>query len=131
MSDELVERLLPCPFCECDDVRNDHPNRAPRVYCSRCKATAASPDLWNRKLSGPLLLPRHRIEASRPSEDEVERVAKDVIARAVKRMQEFAGAYVGRPAWEEVVAEEMRAGFIALERGDHRSSETSPTADAL
>ena len=41
--------LLPCQHCGCDDIRRDHPSRAPRVYCCQCRATAESPMIWNSR----------------------------------------------------------------------------------
>jgi hypothetical protein len=41
--------LLPCPHCGCEDIRHDHPTRAPRVYCALCRSTAESPLVWNSR----------------------------------------------------------------------------------
>ena len=44
-----MTELLPCCHCGCEDIRHDHPTRAPRVYCSQCRATAQSPLAWNSR----------------------------------------------------------------------------------
>ncbi len=44
---------------------------------------------------------------------EVERHAKEVIDRAISRLQALPD-YAGRPAWDKVVAEELRAAITAL-----------------
>lgn len=46
---KLADELLPCPFCGNTDIRHDHPNRAPRVYCGSCRVSASSPEHWNTR----------------------------------------------------------------------------------
>lgn len=58
-----MTELKPCPFCGSTDIRHDHPNRAPRVYCSTCRVVAECPDSWNTR---PLPQPSELVE--RPSE---------------------------------------------------------------
>jgi hypothetical protein len=47
-----------------------------------------------------------------PTED-VERVASQVVERTVARLRELHD-YAGRPSWEKVIAEELRAAIEAL-----------------
>ena len=48
-----VTALKSCPFCGSADIRHDHPNRAPRVYCGECRVVADCPQRWNTRHSAP------------------------------------------------------------------------------
>jgi ribosomal protein S27AE len=45
----MDSELKACPFCGSTDVRRDHPNRAPRVYCGECRVVTDSPEHWNTR----------------------------------------------------------------------------------
>lgn len=50
-TDSLKAALEPCPFCGDTDIREDHPNRAPAVYCFNCRASSSGPEMWNLRAS--------------------------------------------------------------------------------
>jgi hypothetical protein len=61
----MTEALKACPFCGECDIRQDHPSRAPRVYCSNCRATSQSPLEWNQRVTLSATAMQQALEALR------------------------------------------------------------------
>lgn len=43
--------LAACPFCGCEDIREDEEEFCVRITCSKCYAQARSIEAWNMRVS--------------------------------------------------------------------------------